>query len=211
MNTMQGCCKGRMVSGHVRTQKGAALVVGLIFLVLVSLIATVGMRQSITQERMAGGLRNDSLARNGAESAQRQGERLIYDWYLVSNNAQISGPGVYDMGDVASSAFRDANPNSFFTTGALAYDPTINDYTTNPGFTSRLAQQPVYLIELGGVIRPPNAPGGEGGDSGVGGYSTNEAQGNSYLSLFRVTARSTGGVDTVVRTVESTFVGITKG
>lgn len=211
MNTMSVDSKGRMFSGQVRTQKGAALVVGLIFLVLVTLIATVGMRQSITQERMAGGLRNDSLARNSAESAQRQGERLIYDWYLQSNGAQIFGPGIYTLGNAAAATFRDADPTSFFTAGSLAYNPAINDYTSNPGFTSRLAQQPVYLIELGAPVRPAGAPGGESGSTGMGGYASNEAQGNSHLYLFRVTARSTGGVGAVVRTVESTYVGIAKG
>lgn len=211
MSTMNAMAPRRMNAGCSGKQRGAALVVGLIFLVLISLIATVGMRQSITQERMAGGLRNDSLARNGAESAQRQAERVIYDWYLQSNGAQIFGPGIYTMGNAAAAAFRDADPNSFYTTGSLAYDATINDYTANADYTSRLAEQPVYLIELGAPIRPGNAPGGEGGATGVGGYASNEAEGNSYLFLFRVTARSTGGVDAVVRTVESTYVGIAKG
>ena len=52
----------RSVPARIREQRGAALIVGLMFLVLITLLATIAMRQSITQERMAGGLRNATLA-----------------------------------------------------------------------------------------------------------------------------------------------------
>jgi type IV pilus assembly protein PilX len=198
-----------------RAQRGVALVIGLIFLVLVSLIATVSMRQSITQERMAGGLRNDSLARNGAETAARAGERSLYDWYLRSNGQVLTGDeagsdGVYGLDDTTAEDFREASPVTFFTAGADAVSTSIVDYTTITEPTARLAEQPVFLVEEIGPVRPQGAGRAvEGGVTGPGGY---QGQGAAQeVRIYRITARATGGIDTVVRTVETTFVSRPQG
>src|SRR5690349_19135951 len=80
----------RQLRAPAARQRGAALVVGLMFLILLTLLATVAMRQSITQERMAGGLRNSTLARNGAETAIRLAERQIYTFFLRSNGTSFT-------------------------------------------------------------------------------------------------------------------------
>jgi type IV pilus assembly protein PilX len=204
MNTRTGI-RRQWPHGRAHAQRGAALVIGLIFLVLISLIATVGMRQSITQERMAGGLRNESLARSGAESAVRLGERVIYDWYLVSNGAAINGSGIYQFNKSYGAAFHAADPGVYdpAAPGVRLFDASINDYTSNSDYTSRLAQQPQYVIEVGDRI-------GEG-TAGEGGVAPEGYTNDTHLYMFRVTARAAGGTDTVVRTVESTYVARLKG
>jgi type IV pilus assembly protein PilX len=203
-----------------RRQRGAALVVGLIFLVLISLIATIGMRQSITQERMAGGLRNDSLARNSAETALRAGERWIYDWYLVSNGTVLRGDeaatqGVFNRDAVIAATFRQADPVTFFAVGANALPTGINDYTGSSNYTARLAEQPVFLTEDLGRVRPQGAgtamEGGATGTENYEGSGGGSPVGNSDLYIFRITGRATGGLETVVRTVESTYIARAKG
>jgi type IV pilus assembly protein PilX len=203
-----------------RRQRGVALVVGLIFLVVVSLIATIGMRQSITQERMSGGLRNESLARSGAETAARAGEREVYDWYLTSNGTVLAGDagatqGVYKLNATTATAFRNADPTSFYTSGSDQLPTASFDFRTASDYSARLADQPVYLMEDLGRVRPQGAGSAmEGGASGTENYEGSgggSPAGNSDLRIYRVTARATGATATVVRTVETTYIARGKG
>ncbi len=204
-------------------QSGAALVTGLLFLLLLTLVSAVAMRQSIMQERMAGGLRNASLARNGAESALRRAERTLFDYYLTSNGAALVGDagvsqGVYlfEYGGTQSlvDGFRD--DTGYTTTGGTVYDSNAYDYTdTSLAGTAALAQQPVYLIEDLGRLRPAGAGiAGEGGATGKENYEGSgggSPAGNSDIRVYRVTGRSTGGLESVIRVTESTFAGRAKG
>lgn len=196
-------------------QRGVALVIGLIFLALISLIATVGMRQSITQERMAGGLRQESLARAGAETGARAGERELFEHYLTSNGT------VRDVGGSAVGAIKHANQQEvedfrnvgygvWDDTGAGPVDTSFMDLVAGPTVTAALARQPVYIIEeLGKVKQSGASDAGEGGASGPANYEGSgglSPGGNSDMMMYRITARATGGVETVVRTVETTYV-----
>jgi type IV pilus assembly protein PilX len=200
-------------------QRGVALVIGLIFLALVSLIATVGMRQSITQERMSGGLRNESLARAGAETAVRAAEREIFDYYLISNGTvRGSDPGGVDGLYTANSQivedFREASPEDFFTTGATVVDTAIVDLEAPGEYTAALAEQPVFISEQMGRVRPAGTGTGmEGGATGTENYegtSGGSPAGNSDIYVYRLTGRATGGIDTIVRTVETTYLARSK-
>jgi type IV pilus assembly protein PilX len=190
-------------SSSAHRQRGVALVVGLIFLVLVSLIATVGMRQSITQERMAGGLRNDSLARTGAETALRAGERVVFDHYLIANSSALIGDtgalaGVYSTGAAAAENFVEADPYDFETAGSTEVSTSMVSYASLTDYTARLAEQPVFLIEdIGSEDDCPCESGSSGGDNPEG----------LPLRIYRVTSRSVGGTDTVVRTLQTTYSG----
>lgn len=209
------------VTGRSR-QSGAALVTGLLFLLLLTLISAVAMRQSIMQERMAGGLRNASLARNGAESALRRAERTLFDYYLTSNGAALVGDvsvsqGVYlfEYGgtDAVVDGFRD--DAGYTTSGGTVYSSSAHDFTDSADGTAALAQQPVYLIEDLGRLRPAGAGiAGEGGATGKENYEGSgggSPAGNSDIRVYRVTGRSTGGLQSVIRVTESTFAGRAKG
>lgn len=206
-----------------RQQRGAALVVGLLFLLLATLISVVAMRQSIMQERMAGGLRNASLARNGAESALRNAERTIFDYYLTSNGAALVGDasvsqGVYkfESGSTRSTVDAFRSTHDYTDVGATTYNASMIDFTdASTQGSSRLAEQPAYLVEDLGRVRPPGAGlAGEGGSTGKENYEGSgggSPAGNSDIRAYRVTARSTGGLATVVRVVESVYAGRAKG
>jgi Tfp pilus assembly protein PilX len=60
-----------------KQQQGAALVVGLIFLVLLSLIGVASMQSTGLQERMAGNFRDQNQALQAAEAALRSAEREV--------------------------------------------------------------------------------------------------------------------------------------
>jgi type IV pilus assembly protein PilX len=58
-------------------ERGAALIVALIFLVVLTLLGVGAMRTTNLQERMAGSLRDSNLAFQAAESALREGEQML--------------------------------------------------------------------------------------------------------------------------------------
>lgn len=193
-------------------QRGAALIVGLMFLVLITLLATVAMRQSITQERMAGGLRNAELARTGADTAVRLAERTIYSNYLTSNGAALAGDvnasqGIYLVSDSRVEAFR--NYRGYTTTNARTYPTGRYDFSsTSTAPTAALSRQPSFVIaDLGPMRQVGTGTQTEGGQTGTANYegSGGSTGGNLNVNLFRITARSTGGNDNVTRAVESTY------
>src|SRR6185295_18447636 len=84
-------------------QRGAVLFVGLVFLVLLMLLAVTATNTSIMQERMTGGLRNSQLATSGAESALREAEASLWTAsetlgspFLVCGNEGLFGCFSYD-------------------------------------------------------------------------------------------------------------------
>lgn len=66
-------------------QQGAALITGLIFLIVLTMMGITAARMSTLEERMAGNLRDRALAMQAAELALRDAERDIL------NSGRISG------------------------------------------------------------------------------------------------------------------------
>ena len=60
-----------------QTQRGAALIIGLIFLVLLTLIGVTAMQSTTMEEKMAGNMRERDRAFQGAESALRSAELAV--------------------------------------------------------------------------------------------------------------------------------------
>lgn len=196
-----------------RPQSGAALAIGLVFLVVLSLSLVMAFRASILQERMAGGLRNESLAEGAAESALRAGEEWLWGWVTANPNRMLL-PGENDFVFSAESlntyveGFR--ADREWRAEGAEYGDESIAD--TEDG---ELAQQPRFIIEVmgEGEARPEGL--GRGGPAGVSGglvTHTGGGGGGGYGSgstdtvmYYRITARATGGTEGMVRVLESTF------
>lgn len=75
-------------------QQGAALVVGLIMLLLLTLVGVAGMRDTLLQEKMVGNMRDREIALQAAEAALRDGEAYLNQVVLpdFANNG-----GIYDL------------------------------------------------------------------------------------------------------------------
>ncbi|MEO8673383.1 MAG: PilX N-terminal domain-containing pilus assembly protein [Tahibacter sp.] len=189
-------------------QRGAVLFVGLVFLVLLTLIAVTATNTSIMQERMTGGLRNAQLAMSGAESAMREAETRLWNASVGSSPFSDCGTeglfGCYSYVPEkfvipAVRAFRESRV--WTDTGATIY--STKDLTAMTGLqaTGNLSRNPAYIIEDLGLDLPPGASGYE--QKGLDPYQTDKNAGIKHL--YRTTARSTGGNDGVIRVVESTF------
>lgn len=200
-------------------QRGVALVVGLVFLLITTLIAITAMSGVVMQERMAGNLRNASIAEAGADSALRAGENWLRSF--LSRGDQLLGDcqardGVFRRDQtVADGAcvriatvenIRSANTWSDSPGAGVLFYPTdlIGDELTSPDGAG-MAKRPQFVIENLGPMRP--AGSGLGGEwDAPGSY----AEGGSAM-VYRITGRSTGSSENVIRVAESFFVGYVGG
>jgi type IV pilus assembly protein PilX len=112
-----------------RRQKGLALPIVMIFLIILLVLATAGMDDTAMQERMAGNLRDREAAFQAAEAALREGE----EW-LQANQATALTNG--DMPVAVAAAWDGAAPAP---TGVRAtpYDAASE---------IQLASAPVYYV-----------------------------------------------------------------
>lgn len=76
MNTiMKSTTQPIMIPG--RYQTGVALITGLIFMVVLTLLALAAMRTTTLEERMSGNARDRDMAFQSAEAALRAGEQVL--------------------------------------------------------------------------------------------------------------------------------------
>ncbi len=158
-------------------QQGSALVISLVFLVVMTLIAVGAMRDTTLQERMAGNLRDRSLAFQAAEAALREGENWLLSpaGRLTAGNlaADLLNPGTWDGATPAPT-----QPAALgFSDGGL--------HSANP----------VYHVS------PPNIARSRGGALDIGGSG-----GSPAIVSHDVTARGIGGSATTIVILQSTVV-----
>ncbi|MGY6216240.1 pilus assembly PilX family protein [Methylolobus aquaticus] len=88
---------------NATTQSGAALITGLLMLLVMTLIGVTAMRVTNLEEKMAGNLRDRNVAFQAAETALRAGERCV----SAANGLQDCVAGLYSENDYN----RDATAN----------------------------------------------------------------------------------------------------
>jgi type IV pilus assembly protein PilX len=138
-------------------QSGAALVVGLIFLVVLTMIGVTAARMSSLEERMSGNLRDRAVALQAAEMALRDAERDINN--SVPDHARDIN-GLSEFSADCGSATADTDDNGLCYNGIGGYgDPDwYEDYMTaassvaygtytNADEVPLVSAQPRYNIE----------------------------------------------------------------
>jgi type IV pilus assembly protein PilX len=210
--------------GSVRRvrQRGAVLLVALIFLILLTLLAIGASSGSLLQQRMVAATRSAQLASLSADTALRGAEWQL--WSTASNVGAVfscsanainatTGCVRYDPSSPlyasggAVTQFRTGNNAWLSLTGPITYKGV--DGTGYTGATDQLntgspnvAQNPEYIIEDMGLVKPPGA--GTQHESGVTGPDSCGA-GHINIHIYRITARATGGTSNTVRVAQSTF------
>lgn len=142
-------------------QRGAALIVGLIMLLLLTLIGVAGMRDTLLQEKMAGNMRDRELAFQAAESAMREAEALVKPT-VTKPTFTVVGTGACTGGKCARTSGTGSQQltNLYRTnTGGAAVDETTYWQIYDTGWTGNnsvqyagtalpnVAAQPRYVIE----------------------------------------------------------------
>lgn len=164
-----------------KTQKGAVLFISLIMLLVMTLIGVTGMRTTVLEEKMTSNLRDRGLAFQAAEAAILDAEELLDT--LVST-------GSFD-GSLGRLGPSDDDPD-FFDTGTWAADSSIG-YS---GSLADVATQPRYILKYVGTVKTNT------GDLSVGSYGSRDT---SVVTIFRITARGTGGSDSAQVILESHY------
>lgn len=162
----------------VSRQQGAVLITGLIFLIILTLMGTTAMQGTLLEEKMAGNLRDETLAFQAAEAALRSGERFLEQVTLPEFNGS---DGLYHHAD-----FPMPDPVNWqdWETSGKTIDVTMDG----------VAIQPRYVVE-----QLPSVPlMGEGGSAQQSGSSLN-------ATMFRIIARGVGGNDATMVVLQSTY------
>lgn len=175
-----------------RRQAGAALVVSLILLLVLTLIGVTGMRSASMEEKMAGNMRDRNVAFQAAESGVRTGEKWIAD-------RTEPPPTTVNPGENLSAGTNVYTPDATLPT--LANQDQAwwdNDDHTRAGEVLQdtagddlVAEQPRYLLQYLD-FRPDSF------DVGV-----EEPTGRHF---YRVTGHGTGVSTTARAVIQTTFV-----
>jgi type IV pilus assembly protein PilX len=147
----------RCLTRFDRHQHGVALITGLIFLVVLTLIGITAARMAGLEERMSGNMRDRSLAVQAAEMALRDAERDIRGGAGITRAPAISGisnfvsactNGLCYNGIQGNADGVDWNVTPIWSTVDMTAAPSVA-YGTNTGATAiaGIWGQPRYIIE----------------------------------------------------------------
>jgi type IV pilus assembly protein PilX len=157
---------------RARTQRGVALVVALVLLLVATLIGLAASRGTVLQERMSSNSYDRSLAFQRSEAALRAAEAAI------TTDGSIAALGGVDC-SVAACPIVPANA---FTGTSAAWRDVPATFDVNNAVTPGTPQYHIALMGIGpaaGAAQDENAAANEGLDSTL-----------PDVAFFRVTARS---------------------
>jgi len=172
--------------GPSRQQRGSALVVALVFLLIMTLIGSAAMQGTSQQENMAGNFRDHDLAFQAAEAALSSCLRRVQPPAALPP-ALPSPPGLLDP------PLAQGNDPGTFWTAYFQNNPSIysTGTTTPPAPPNALAlmnviQQPSCIIENMN-------------------FTDLSCLSDVNLNCFRVTARGIGGTVNTIAIVQSLY------
>jgi type IV pilus assembly protein PilX len=169
---------------HLDNQRGWVLVVGLVVLVMLTILAMALMKTTRLEEKMAGATREMNLSFQAAETVLRGAETFVEnlaDEALFSSSAG----GLYSE--------TDEEPKNLFTTGWIdANSRELDSDSDLAGINSK----PRYMIKKLKKI-------GSDTDLSISGYGDTDL--STQSTIFRITARGTGGRDTTQTLLRSHY------
>lgn len=158
-------------------QTGAALIVSLVLLLIMTVLGVTAMRTTTLQERMAGNLRDNNLAFQAAEAALREGEDLL-EAATVPPFTGVNGL-LQVQTDAGQPSFWNAYNWDDDARAAAAPDP------------DNVAEAPRYVVEE----LPPLPAQGDSLRFGA----------LPDVGFYRVTARGVGGSTDAVSILQTTY------
>ena len=182
-----------------RKQHGAALITGLIFMVVLTLLAVAAMRTTSLDEKMAGNALNQDAAFQAAEAALREGVLRVSTGTLTSTSPFVAGcaGGLCLPATGSTPAWVSVFPFSPATTQS-AVAQTYTGAALAGINNQQLTIQPQYIIELLPNVQVPNN-----------GYSCRlgvTPSSGCNATPFRVTARGWGLATEAQATTQQTYL-----
>jgi len=184
----------RTLSVTHKRQTGAALVVSLMLLIILTLLGLSGMQSTVMQERMSNNVRDKGMAFQAAESALRNGENWVKDQLMptrgtltVQDGSSCSAPcDLVDLNDYSTMTSKDFN---WWKTNGRIYSHTM------PTGTGEVASAPRFIVEEHSEQR----------DSLADPTSTSSPP---VRTLYRLTAVGVGGTVTAESMIETLYARI---
>jgi type IV pilus assembly protein PilX len=179
-----------MQSG-LHKQRGASLVIALMFLIVLTIVGLVSVRTSTFQERMAGNNRDRAVAFEAAEATLRDAERDIL--------ANITTASAFNTTCNDGLCFPSTTATQVWN-GAVWSGASSRVYGARSGagaYPLTLSQAPRYIIE-----QLPEIAGGIGNSANANSGSSTTNDGFAY----RITTRAWGRRPTTQVTLQSVFV-----
>lgn len=195
-----------------RREKGAVLIVSLLFLVLLTMLGVTAMTGTSMEQRMAGNTRDLGIALQAAESALRDARRDINGLVLNGGVARNPAMHISQFGDGTGTNNGSCNtsgqqlglcrPVSYAATvnAVLAPAPTVDWSASSPSvrygtFTGAqqiqgVARDPRYIIEI--FCLPQHGA----------------SIGSAPCKFYRITARGYGGNPNTQVTLQEVFLSL---
>lgn len=132
-----------------RNETGSVLIVGIIFLLVMTMLGITAMQSTSQEERMAGNMRDRNVAFQAAEIALRAGEQVVF------TGPPSSGTGFYDI--TTDNGAPDATVAANWISGAWNWTsglPIAGGNTQTNSAYPLLADEPKFWIEAR-LGRPP--------------------------------------------------------
>lgn len=192
-----------------RHQRGAALIVGLIMLLLLTLIGVAGMRDTLLQEKMAGNMRDRELALQAAESALRAAETKAG---ALTEPTFNNTNGMYDLNTTAGqTAMARVKSSVPISEQAFWQQTTLWTNTTSvvyPNTLDDVIAPPRYVIEkLGNALSADKSSYTGGSDPNFVQDITANVEVPEIITYpdYRITARGQGVSADAVVILQTTF------
>jgi len=209
---------------RIGSQRGAALIVGLIMLLLMTMVGVAGMRDTLLQEKMAGNMRDREMALQAAESALRAAEISLNG---ATAPAISNANGMYDLATTAGATatqrksgstmvsepkfwgsvwnwYGNGNYITYGSVGTVRQLPMLNPALASQG----ILEQPRYVIE-----KMDSSLTNRGEYTSGGGSTTMVTEADlgsvedtaTVVPDYRITARGVGATADAVVILQSTF------
>jgi len=161
--------------GARRQQAGFTLVVGLLFLLLLTILGVTSMTTSSLQEKMAGNLRDQDNALQAAESALRSGElNVSAKWQSSGTKPQ---PDINcTAGNVCAAGLVQYNNTTWWNTHSTEYGTSSQEIASVGG----ISVEPRFIVEEAQILKPTLDPGNSYGRK------------NPYTAVYKVYSRASG-------------------
>lgn len=172
-------------------QRGAALVVSLIILLVMTLIGITSMQTTVMQEKMAGNARDLSSAFQAAESSARTGEAWIMSLTALPDPTNCPSQPC-DLWNSYGGA-----TDLWTNTGAASYTDVLmwaNPRIANNVSTLGAQQSPQFIIEFIDIFRDSQNLGQQ-----------QDMDGSAFRNVYAVTTRGFGGTNTANAFVQTNF------
>jgi type IV pilus assembly protein PilX len=164
-------------AGSPRQQRGVALIIALVLLVVATLIGLAASRGTTLQEKMSGNTYDRSLAFQRAESALRAAEAAISaNWQIATLSGVDCSP--------ASAAQCAIVPNDAFTGTSANWVNVAGTYNVNSALSAGVPQYQVHLIGTG------TADNTYGTSDNANSANYGNTGNPDNVAFYRVTARS---------------------